>query len=36
MWLLIAVDVLLMVILVIEHYRVEIANRMIPVSSDRR
>ena len=32
MWLLIAVDALLLAILAIEHYRVEVANRMIPVS----
>lgn len=31
-WLLIAVDVLLLAVLAIEHYRVEVANRMIPVA----
>jgi low temperature requirement protein LtrA len=31
-WLLISVDVLLLAILAIEHYRVEVANRLIPVS----
>ena len=32
-WLLIAVDVLLLAILAVEHYRVEVAHRMIRVSS---
>ena len=32
-WLLIAVDLLLLVALAIEHYRVEIAQRYVPVSS---
>ncbi|MDH3295037.1 MAG: low temperature requirement protein A [Acidimicrobiia bacterium] len=32
MWVLIAVDVLLLAILAVEHYRVEVANRLIPVS----
>jgi low temperature requirement protein LtrA len=31
-WLLIAVDVLLLVVLAVEHYRVEVAHRMVPVS----
>jgi low temperature requirement protein LtrA len=33
LWLLIAVDVLLLAILTIEHYRVEVAKRLIPVST---
>ena len=33
MWVLISVDVLLLAILAIEHYRVEVANRLIPVSA---
>ena len=33
MWLLIAVDGLLLAMLAIEHYRVEVANRLIPVSA---
>ena len=32
-WLLIAIDILLLVILVVEHYRIEVAHRMIRVSS---
>ncbi|MEM7342607.1 MAG: low temperature requirement protein A [Chloroflexota bacterium] len=32
-WLLIAIDILLLVILAIEHYRVEVAHRMVSVSS---
>ena len=32
LWVLIAIDVLLLVMLAIEHYRVEIAHRLIPVS----
>ena len=32
LWLLISVDVLLLVTLAIEHYRVEVANKLIPVS----
>ena len=32
MWLLIAVDVLLLAVLVVEHYRLEIAHRLLPVS----
>ena len=35
-WLLIAVDVLLLAILAVEHYRVEIAHRMVPVSSSTK
>ncbi len=31
-WLLIAVDVLLLAVLAVEHYRVEVAHRMVPVS----
>ena len=31
-WLLIAVDVLLLAVLAVEHYRVEVANRMVTVS----
>ncbi len=31
-WLLIAVDVLLLGVLAVEHYRVEVAHRMVPVS----
>ncbi len=33
LWLLIAVDVLLLVLLIIEHYRVEIARKFVPVGS---
>lgn len=33
LWLLISVDVLLLAILAIEHYRVEVANQLIPVSA---
>ena len=32
LWLLIAVDVVLLVILTVEHYRVEVAHRMVRVS----
>jgi len=32
-WVLIAVDALLLAILAIEHYRVEVANRLVPVSA---
>ncbi len=32
LWLLIAVDVLLAAVLAVEHYRVEVAHRMVPVS----
>jgi low temperature requirement protein LtrA len=36
LWILIAVDVLLLAMLAVEHYRVEIADRMIPVSTEKR
>jgi low temperature requirement protein LtrA len=32
LWLLIAVDVLLLAVLAVEHYRVEVVHRMVPVS----
>ena len=32
MWLLMAVDVLLLAVLVVEHYRLEIAHRLLSVS----
>jgi low temperature requirement protein LtrA len=35
-WLLVAVDVLLLTTLVVEHYRVEVAQRMIPVDAGRQ
>lgn len=34
-WLLIAVDVLLLLVLAVEHYRVEVAQRFVPVTSIR-
>jgi hypothetical protein len=35
LWLLIAVDVVLLVILAVEHYRVEVAHRLVHVSPKR-